>query len=360
MMALSRFVHQGRYISMFIFFQRHLRAAIGIAALLLGGCSVYGTFVDATAPDAAKLRFISTNESATLDIFDAEHCGGQTTGILNNLFLANTRRRAVMRAAAPSDAKAYLEVRLQPGRELFARANTLSTGSVCTVGFNFTPQSGGEYEADFRYVGNRCQVALSRLREIDGKVMRLPIALTNKGLPACAGRGPLFPKSAEAPPQSAERAAMIAQIVDASVIAKMRPDADDSSFPTAVIDKSEEERKQRLGFTLPDTYWTEYRKNLEQFGNELKDTKARSLRLYKDYYTKHLSLLETPEMLKLVPEGQAADRSEAMRTNNSMLEYYYRTHEELLRETLSAHQARMADLDQRFDVCRRFAACSQN
>jgi hypothetical protein len=360
MMALSRFVHQGRYASMFFFFQRHLRAAVGAAALLLGGCSANGTFVDATAPDAAKLRFISSNESATLDIFDAEHCGGQTTGILNNLFLANTRRRAAMSAAAPSDAKAYLEVRLQPGHELFARANTLSTGSVCTVSFNFTPQSGGEYEADFRYVGNSCQVSLSRVRQIGGKVSRLPIALTNKGLLPCAGHGPLFPKPAEAPPQSAERAAMIVRIVDASIIAKMLPDADEPAFPNALIGKAEEERKKRLGFTLPDAYWTEYRKNLEQFGNELKDTKPRSLQLYKDYYTKHLSVLETPEILKLLPEGETADRSQAMSTNNSMLEYYYRTHQELTRETLSAHQARMADLDQRFDVCKRFAACSQN
>ncbi|BCQ61028.1 hypothetical protein PBOI14_27780 [Pseudomonas sp. Boi14] len=86
---------------MFCFSQWRVRGAVSIAALLLGGCSFNGTYPDASAPDAAKLRFISSSDSSTLDLFDAEHCGGQTTGLLNNLFSANTRRRAAMSAAAP-------------------------------------------------------------------------------------------------------------------------------------------------------------------------------------------------------------------------------------------------------------------
>ncbi|WP_210713225.1 hypothetical protein [Pseudomonas sp. MWU349] len=151
--------------------------------------------------------------------------------------------------------------------------------------------------------------------------MRSPIVLTNKGLPACAGHNPIFPKPTEAQPQSAERAALIAQIVDASVIAKMKPDAEDSpSVQKTLLDKSIAQRKQRLDFSLPDAYWAEYQQNLEQFDNEIRGTKARSLQLYKDDY---------------------------------------RTQQALLKETLSTHQARMADLDQRFEVCKRFAACWQ-
>jgi len=60
-----------------------------------------------------------------------------------------------------------------------------------------------------------------RLREIDWKAVRSPIALINKGLPACSGSNPIYPKPTQAPPQSAERTALISQIVDASVIAKM-------------------------------------------------------------------------------------------------------------------------------------------
>lgn len=346
---------------MFIFSRPRLRGGISIAALLLGGCSFNGSYPDATGPDSAKLRFISSNENSTLDIFDTEHCGGQTTGMLNNLLTANTRRRADMSIAAPDDAKAYLEVRLKPGQELFARANTLGSSSVCTVGFNFTPQSGGEYEANFRYKGSTCLVSLSRLRQIDGKVIRSPIALTYKGLPACAGRSPIFPKPAEVAPQSPERAALIGRIVDASVIAKMKPDADDAfSSREALIDTSLKERKLQMGFTLPDVYWTEYHQNLEQFSKDQMEIKARALELYKSYYTRSLSALETPQVIELSPDGPTADRSKAMSTNNAMLEYYYRTYRELEKETLSAHQTRMADLDQRFDVCKRFTGCWQN
>lgn len=346
---------------MFSFSPQRLRGGVTIAALLLGGCSFNGSYPDASESDSAKLRFISSNENSTLDLFDEEHCGGQTTGILNNLFTANTRRRADMSIAAPDDAKAYLEVRLRPDHELFARANTLGSASVCTVGFNFTPQSSGEYEANFRHTGNTCQVSLSRLRQIDGKVIRSPIALTYKGLPACAGRSPIFPKSVEAPPQSPERAALIARIVDASVIPKMKSDNDDaSSSRDALIGTAMDERKQRLGFKLPDVYWTEYHQNLEQFAKDEMAIKARALELYKDYYTRSLGVLETPQIVELSPDGPTADRSKAISTNNAMLEYYYRTYRELEKETLSAHQARMADLDQRFDVCKRFTGCWQN
>jgi hypothetical protein len=345
---------------MFDFFQWRVLGAASIAALSISGCSINGSFPDATEPDAAKLRFISSNQNSTLDVFDASHCGGQTTGLLNNLFTANTRRRADMSVPAPNDAKAYLEVRLQPGHALFVRANTLGSASVCTVAFNFTPQSGGEYEANFRYMGNNCLVTLNRLREIDGKAVRSPIALTNKGLPACAGSNPIFPKTTQAQPQSAERAALIAQIVDASVIAKMRPAPADTSAQTVLFDKGIEERKQRLGFILPDAYWAEYRHNLEQSADDVASTQARSLQLYKDYYSNQLGLLDTPAIKELLPDSETADRSKAMTTNNTMLEYYYRTQRELQREALSAHQARMADLDQRFDVCKRYPACWQN
>lgn len=346
---------------MFNFFQWRMFATVSISALLLSGCSFNGNYQDATEPDAAKLRFISSNENSTLDFFDADHCDGQTTGLLNNLFSADTRRRASMSVAAPEDAKGYLEVRLKPDHELFMRANTLGTGIVCTVAFNFTPQRGGEYEANFRYVGRSCQVKLDHLRQVDGKVVRTPIVLVEKGMPACIGRNPIFLKPIETQPQSTERAALIAQIVEASVIEKMKPDASNTPVArNALLDKLVAERKQRLNFNLPDAYWTEYRQHSEQFIKEFTGINARSLQLYKDYYSRHLGQLDTPELKALLPDSATADHGKAMSTNNKMLEYYYRTQQELRKEVLSAHQTRMADLDRRFEVCKRFAACWQN
>jgi hypothetical protein len=334
-------------------------SVLGIATLVIGGCSFNGTYPDANEPDAAKLRFISSNEGSTLDLYDAEHCEGRTTGLLNNLLVANTKRRAAMSIPAPENAKAYLEVRLQPGREYVARVNTLSTGSVCTVTFNFTPQGNGEYEADFRYQGNTCQVKLNRLRRIATKVVRAPIALANRGLAACTPGGSVSPKSVV--PQSAERTALIAKIVDASVVPRMKPDSPATSIDLDVLaDKAVEERKQHLGFSLPSVYWSEYRQNIVRFTNDMTNTKFSSLQTYKDYYSSRLGLLETSEIMQLLLDSETADHDKLAKTNNAMLEYYFRIQEEAIRETLANHQARMADLDQRFEVCQRFEGCWQN
>lgn len=67
---------------MFDLYQWRMFGAVSIAALSLSGCSINGTYPDATEPDAAKLRFISSNQNSTMDVFDAAHCGGQTTGLV--------------------------------------------------------------------------------------------------------------------------------------------------------------------------------------------------------------------------------------------------------------------------------------
>ena len=70
--------------------------ALSALFVLLGGCSVNGSYPDAIEPDAAKLRFVANTSNATLDYFDAAHCDGQTTGILNNMLLSDTARRVGM------------------------------------------------------------------------------------------------------------------------------------------------------------------------------------------------------------------------------------------------------------------------
>lgn len=70
--------------------------ALVALSTLVSACSINGTYIDSTRPDAAKLRYISGNGSATLDLFDSARCEGRTTGILNNLFVPDSRRRADM------------------------------------------------------------------------------------------------------------------------------------------------------------------------------------------------------------------------------------------------------------------------
>lgn len=333
-----------------------------VIATFLVGCSINGSYPDASEPDAAKLRFISNLDSATLAFFDAEHCDGQTTGLLNNLFVANTKRRANMTNEHPADAKAYLEVRLKPGSELLLQTNTLSTGVVCTNAFNFTPQSGAEYELTFDYAGNQCRSSLKRLLQVNGKVIRSPIILLSKGLPACAGKNPMFPKAAQAQPDTLQRTAMIEQIISESLTAQMKPKPrkKEPSVSTATQETVIDELKKRMGFTLPEAYWVEYRQNRNLFTNEIASIEERTLQLYKDEYRARLKRLDTSEIKKLLPDSDSTDLTLALSSNNTMLQYYYTVSRQVLKEALSNQQARMADLDKRYAICERFDGCSKN
>lgn len=341
-------------------FQRSQRRTVGavglIAISLLGGCSFNGSYKDTHAPDAAKLRFISDTENATLTLFDADHCEGANTGMLNNP-LVNTRRRADMRFPAPAAAKAFVEVRLEPNKDIFAMANT----GPCTVRFNFIPQSGGEYEAVFVRKNRHCSVGLVRLGEENGKLVRSPIFLAERGLPSCEGTSALFPKAAETPPQSAERSALIEQIVDASLTADMEAGPDlPPDMRKAVTDLGMQARRESLGFELPDQYWSEYAHNAKKMADELLAVRSRALQLYKANYRRVLGGLDTEDIQALLPDNPDADRSKAATANAAMYDYYQRSKGDLTREAISAYQTRMADLDRRFDVCSRSADCWQN
>lgn len=343
----------------------YLRRAFGVMisiALLLGGCSINGSYPDASEPDAAKLRFISGLENATLDVFDSSHCDGRTTGLLNNLFTTNTRRRADMSIAPPTDAKAYLEIRLKPGSELFLHLNTLGTGVVCSNAFNFTPQSGAEYELTFDYVGNQCRTSLRSLHQVDGKVSRAAMPLLEKGLPACAGSNRLFAKGAEAQPDTPERTAMFEQIIASSLTGEMKVKTVpvEKAVARRKIDTLLDERKKQMGFMLPDAYWDEYRRNMDLLASDAASSKERAVQLYEEQYRTYLRKLDTTEIRKLLPDGDSTDLSLAMSVNNKMLQNYYTAVDRVRREGLSNHFARMADLDKRYAVCARYADCWKN
>src|SRR3989344_9255472 len=84
-----------------------LCSLLAVCLLFVLGCSGRGTYSDSLDPRAAKVRFIAYAENATLDYYDADHCEGKTTGLLNNWFFTHSRRRVDMRVAPPANASAY-------------------------------------------------------------------------------------------------------------------------------------------------------------------------------------------------------------------------------------------------------------
>ncbi|MDU8498112.1 hypothetical protein RYB01_02825 [Pseudomonas syringae] len=340
----------------------HVLVLLTSITVSLNGCSFNGSYPDATDADAAKLRFVSNVENSTLDLFDAEHCDGRTTGLLNNILAADTRRRAGMSVAPPADAKGYLEIRLKPESEMLYRVNTVGSGSVCGVAFNFAPQRNTEYEVIFNRKGSVCQASLNRLENVNGAVIRSPIPLVEKGLPACAGSNRIFPEALVALPSTPEREALIEQIINDSIVADMKPDPDAVAREVTAekVDKAVNERKRLMGITLPETYWAEYRQNVKIFATDVTAAKERSLTLYKNVYRTQLQSFDTPHIKQLVPDSDTADVSKALAQNNAMMNYYRSANLTALKEALSNNLKRMADLDRRYNVCQQYSGCWKN
>ncbi|WP_407297393.1 hypothetical protein [Stutzerimonas zhaodongensis] len=332
---------------------------VAVVALMVGGCSIQGTYTDSTEPDAAKLRFISDLSSATLGVFDEKHCDGRTTGILNNLFVPNSGRRVGMAVEPPASADAYLEISIPAGRELYLHLNSQDTSTVCGNGFNLTPRSGSEYEITFNGDGNRCRVSLASLNQVDGQVARLPVPVVYRGLAGCDGSNGLFPKRTKPQPETPQRTAMIDKIIESSMIEEMQPKPESvaEADRLALREKTIEERKQQMQYSLPAAYWEEYRSQVAKFAADVDNLKSDALQRYKNEYRHRLGQLDTDELRKLVPDTNATDLSLSLLQNNAMLNYYHGLEKQILKESLSSHFSRMADLDRRYDVCKRFVNC---
>ncbi|WP_071870597.1 hypothetical protein [Atopomonas hussainii] len=328
--------------------------AVGVLCSLLSACSVNGTYSDAREPDAAKLRFIANAPNATLDYYDAQYCEGLTTGMLNNMLMANAERRAGMKVAPPADTKSYLEIKLQPGKEAFLRVNTNSGSSVCGNAFNFTPQSGGEYELVFATEPGRCTTLLRRLTHINGGDVRSPLPMFETGLPACSGRSPLFPAPLPSTPQ---RNALIDAIIETSAtsiphVPEMKYDLEGK------LDKLVVERKTLIGsLKLPDEYWAQYRRNLEILEDDLNNSHERALEFYKNVYRMRLQRTEDEVLEQWLMPKDGAIRERVAANDKAMVLYYANTAKSVALETMDNHLARMSQLDQQFGVCERFLDC---
>ncbi|MBV6821796.1 hypothetical protein [Pseudomonas sp. PD9R] len=336
-------------------------ATVALFSALLGGCTINGTYPDAAEPDAAKLRFISNTQNATLDYFDAAHCDGQTTGPLNNLFTSQSQRRVGMSVAPPADAKGYLEIKLKPDQDTFLRTQTLGGYSVCGTGFNLTPQRGAEYEVTLSAGGGYCKTTLHRVQRVDGKDVRTPMLLDRNGVAACVGRNAIFPKLPDALPDTPRRVTLINQIIDSSVIASMKPDPAKATRSTPEhLDQLIAERKAKLGFTLPDDYWALYRQNLIAFEDEMAGKKGETLKRYTAEYRVRLQRLDDQQLEQwALPEDKWAKpaNAAAFAEYKAMAIYYFQISNRLTIETVGNHLERMAKMDEQYGVCARFSDC---
>jgi hypothetical protein len=332
------------------------------AAFLLVGCTQMGTYQDAPQPDAAKLRFVANADNATLSYFDAEHCDGLTTGTLNNLFIAASQRRVGMSVAPPEKTRGYLEIKLPPEKDMYLKVNTQTGYSTCGPGFSFKPQAGGEYELSLSVTGSQCKTLMQRVQRIDGKDVRTPLVLKRDSLPACYGRNALFPTPPKLLPDTPERTAMMDRIIAGSMYVRMTSDATKDKAAGTSPEKLDEligKRKAKLGFTLPDEYWTLYRQNLGTFNQDVADKKTLVLQRSSEEYRRRLRSADDKQLKAWAGAGDAAKPLNAApaELEKDMIMFYFQTDREVTVETISRHLDRMAKMEQQYDVCSRYADC---
>jgi len=321
---------------------------------LLAGCSVNGTYPDATEADAAKLRFISNTSNTTIDVYDAEHCMGQTTGMLNNIFLVDTRRRVGMSVPPPAKARGLLEFKLAPGKETMLMINTNGGSYVCGKSMSITPKAGEEYEVTFDMERGMCTTSLQRLTRAQGKDVRIPQPIFENGMPSCAGKSPIFGKVIPATPH---RTALINAIVEThmQLITLMEPDT--AQRPQAT-EEAIAERKAKLGtFTPPEAYWVEFRQNYARVNEEMAGRKARTLALYERVYRMRLSGTEDAILEQWQSPTDAVVVERVKANDKLMAQYYKNTSKAVMVDIVNHHLERMSQLDQRFDVCAHYDGC---
>lgn len=325
---------------------------------LLSACSINGSYVDSTAPDAAKLRYVSSNVSATLDLFDNAHCDGRTTGLLNNMFTADTRRRADMAVPPRPDAGSYYEIRLPPGQPVHLRANTQDTSTLCATSLTLTPQAGSEYELSFDKRPGFCTAVLTRLQRVAGKDQRIPYPMVDSAPSACVGKSPLYPAPFKPLPDSAERSALIDSIIRAAVppaLAQVVSRRFSTVATLAAPATQVAERKRELGFEMPDSYWQQYSQNLAGYTAALAQLNERSLERFVRENQDYMRSVNT-DVLK-VWAGQGGDaRYQATRLKD-MRTFYTAVLQQTRAQIDLDHLRSMAELDRRAGVCERYAGC---
>lgn len=325
---------------------------------LVSACSMNGTYVDSPRSDAAKLRYVSNNESATLDLFDDAHCDGRNTGLLNNLFSTDTKRRADMSVPPVQGAGSYYEVRLEPGQPVHMRAGTMNTSTVCATSFTLTPQAGSEYELSFDKKPGHCTALLTRLQRVDGKDQRTPYPMVNTVPPACIGKSPLFPGPFTPLPDTVERTALIDSIIHASIPPAVAHLASLSAQATVMQIRPATqlaERKRALGFEMPGRYWQQYSQNLDSYVDALAQLDARSFKRFEQENQDYMRSVSTEWLKAWSAEGDDARiRDKRMKDMRTFYGYVLQqTRAQIDLEYLRS----MAELDRREGVCERYAGC---
>lgn len=163
-------------------------------------------------------------------------------------------------------------------------------------------------------------------------------------------------------PDTPHRTQLIGQIVAKSGMVRTLDSLQQAppAKPLPSVDELIAERKQLMGFLLPDAYWALYRDNLEQFKLEMAEVKVKSLTEYKRLYRTQLVKASDSQLETLATAQDMEATPVFKKVLGSDMDITLLYFDMVRVETVVAvqrHLKRMAQMDVQYDVCSRYKAC---
>ncbi|WP_432240917.1 hypothetical protein [Herbaspirillum robiniae] len=144
----------------------------------ISGCAVRNPYISPTTGDAAKLRVINHSDG-TAFLYASTSCQVGSAKVLAafSKFLKSDLSRAGMYDSQPTDGnKDVVERVIEAGKEMqiftsYQGASGLGSAQ-CFVEVAFNPKKDEQYEMTYIANSQMCRIAIDRLSETDGKIVR--------------------------------------------------------------------------------------------------------------------------------------------------------------------------------------------
>ncbi|MPS26396.1 MAG: hypothetical protein E2576_06925 [Alcaligenaceae bacterium] len=146
------------------------------------GCAAPPPVQLSEAPSAAKIRFVNQVDKTLLNLYPPTECNNGFN-VINNHWLGHAiqavagdvPRRVGMLDPVDATDRNIAEIAVAPLQ--IVNVGTFSGAGVqCLGGLSFTAQEKTQYEVRLSAEsGGRCQLTASRLENIDGSIMRVPV-----------------------------------------------------------------------------------------------------------------------------------------------------------------------------------------
>jgi hypothetical protein len=149
------------------------------ACVLISGCAVRNPYISPTSGDTAKIRVIENAFNGTTFIHVTTQCdraSAKSIAAFSKFLKTDTSRADMYGSQGHENDTKIIERVVEANKEMnIFGANQGSTGLLDTTCFTeaaFTPKAGQQYEMVFTANRPVCNMTVSKLSDVDGKILK--------------------------------------------------------------------------------------------------------------------------------------------------------------------------------------------